>query len=112
MASSAAAVLAVALAVVTWALWPTRSPEVESQRFSISAPPDSEFAFIFPGAAISPDGKLLVFAAQRGGQSTLWLRPLDSLDARELPGTVAGNFPFWSPDGRSIAFFSNTERVL
>src|SRR5678815_3328160 len=36
----------------------------------------------------------------------LWLRPLDSLVARPLPGTERGNFPTWSPDSRSIAFFS------
>ena len=106
-----AGVLAVALAV-TWALWPTPAPERQSQRFSINPPPDSEFTFIFPGAAISPDGKLLVFAAQRGEQSMLWLRPLDSLDARVLPGTEGGNFPFWSPDGKSIAFHSLSERRL
>ena len=106
------AVLAAALAVVTWALWPTPAPDVQSQRFSISAPPDSEFTFIFPGAAISPDGKLLVFAAQGGEQSSLWLRPLDSLDARQLPDTETGNFPFWSPDGRSIGFYSTSERML
>jgi eukaryotic-like serine/threonine-protein kinase len=109
---SMAAALAVALAVVTWALWPKPATELQTQRFSISAPPDSEFTFIFPGAAISPDGKLLVFTAQRGEQSMLWLRPLDSLDARVLPGTESGNFPFWSPDGKSIAFHSTSERRL
>jgi serine/threonine protein kinase len=109
---STAAALAVALAVVTWTLWPTSAPELHSQRFSISSPPDSEFTFVFPGAAISPDGTLLVFTAQRGQQSTLWLRPLNSLDARQLPGTETGNFPFWSPDGRSIAFYSTAERML
>jgi serine/threonine protein kinase len=105
-------VLAASLAFVTWALWPTPATELRSQRFSISAPPDSDFTFIFPGAAISPDGSLLVFTAQRGEQSALWLRPLDSLEARQLPGTETGNFPFWSPDGRSIGFFSTSERML
>jgi Tol biopolymer transport system component len=34
----------------------------------------------------------------------LWLRPLDSLTARPLPGTEGGNFPAWSPDSKSIIF--------
>jgi eukaryotic-like serine/threonine-protein kinase len=110
---STAAVLAVALAAVTWALWPKPATEDQTQRFSIGAPPDSEFTFIFPGAAaISPDGRLLVFTAQRGDRSMLWLRPLDSLDARVLPGTEPSNSPFWSPDGKSIGFYATSERTL
>ncbi len=107
-----AGVLAAALAAVTWTLWPPPATKGQSQRFSIAAPPDAEFTFIYPGAAISPDGKLLVFTAQRGDRSTLWLRPIDALDARLLPGTDAGNFPFWSPDGTSIGFYSTPDRVL
>jgi serine/threonine protein kinase len=109
---STAGVLAVALGAVTWTLWPTPATGGQSQRFSIPAPPDAEFTFIFPGAAISPDGKLLVFTAQRGDRSMLWLRPLDSLDARVLPGADAGNFPFWSPDSKSVAFYSTSDRTL
>jgi eukaryotic-like serine/threonine-protein kinase len=104
--------LAVALALVTWALWPKPEPDRPAQRFFIEAPPDSEFTNIFPGAAISPDGRLLVFIAQRKALPMLWLRPLDSLDARELPGTENANFPFWSADGKSVAFYSLSERRL
>jgi hypothetical protein len=31
---------------------------------------------------------------------------LDSVEARALTGTDGANFPFWSPDSRSIAFFA------
>ena len=34
----------------------------------------------------------------------LWVRALDSLDLRELPGTEGAAFPFWSADSRSIGF--------
>ncbi len=60
--------------------------------------------------AISPDGTRLVFFGQgEGGRSSLWIRALDSLALQPLTGTeLSGSppYPFWSPDGRSIGFFS------
>jgi Tol biopolymer transport system component len=35
---------------------------------------------------------------------SLWVRDLDSLEARRLPGTEGASSPFWSPDGRFLAF--------
>ena len=35
------------------------------------------------------------------------LRKLNSTEQRSLPGTEGAIFPFWSPDGRSIAFFAD-----
>ena len=55
--------------------------------------------------ALSPDGRQLAFTAGR----QLWVRPLDSLEARVLPGTEGAGAPFWSPDGRSIGFFRLSE---
>ena len=39
-------------------------------------------------------------------QRRLWVRPTDSLEARALEGTEGAGSPFWSPDGRFIAFFA------
>ena len=41
-----------------------------------------------------------------GQPFVLWLRSLDSLTARPLPGTEGASFPFWSPDSRFIGFFA------
>jgi Tol biopolymer transport system component len=37
----------------------------------------------------------------------IWLRPLNAVEARLLPGTQNGWQPFWSPDGRYIGFFAD-----
>ena len=59
--------------------------------------------------AISADGRRVAFVAldDRFGAS-LWVRDLDRLDAERVPGTEGGSFPFWSPDGRSLGFWSGT----
>src|SRR5262249_48327908 len=57
---------------------------------------------------LSPDGRYLAFLArpEAGGPDRVWIRPLDSTHARELPGTEDALGPFWSPDSRHIAFFA------
>jgi Tol biopolymer transport system component len=55
---------------------------------------------------LSPDGRYLVFVASGDGPQRLWLRPLDKTDAQPLPGTEGADYPFWSPDSRSVGFFA------
>jgi len=58
--------------------------------------------------AVSPDGTRLVFTANpSGAQPALWIRRLDGSSAERLAGTDNADFPFWSPDGRFVAFFSD-----
>ena len=79
-------------------------------RAQIAAP--DKFRFNFTGDAagpvvLSPDGTHLVYSALVEGKNQLYVRSLDSLTPQPLPGTEDAIFPFWSPDGRSVAYFSN-----
>ena len=56
--------------------------------------------------ALSPDSLVLVYAGEQNGKSQLFVRPLDSFEARPIPGTEGAYSPFFSPDGRWIAFFA------
>jgi eukaryotic-like serine/threonine-protein kinase len=57
---------------------------------------------------LSPDGRWLAFAATgQDGKISLWVRPMNSLEARALSDTDGVEFPFWSPDGRSVGFFAD-----
>jgi serine/threonine protein kinase len=103
----ATAVMTIAAAgIAGYFLTRPAAPALTSQ-FAVEPPPDTIFTGAF-AATISPDGRFLVYGAAAGSaMPTLWLRPLDSLAARSLPGTEGGNFPFWSPDSKSIAFFAS-----
>ena len=55
--------------------------------------------------ALSPDGRQLVYTSnQPDGENRLWIRSMDSLETRVLPGTEGATSPFWSPDSRAIGF--------
>jgi serine/threonine-protein kinase len=57
-------------------------------------------------AILSPDGTTLAFAAQQADQTRLFIRTLDQLQATALAGTEGAHSPFFSPDGRWLAFFA------
>ncbi len=56
--------------------------------------------------AISPNGKYITFiGTDSSGVTKLWLRPLNSLQAKPIADAFFLSFPFWSPDSRFIAYF-------
>ncbi len=57
---------------------------------------------------VSPDGRHLAFTAtDSGGATMLHVRSLDDPEPKVIPGTAAAAYPFWSPDSRSLAFFTD-----
>ena len=55
--------------------------------------------------ALSPDGRTLAFVADTNDGGLVWIRTLDSLTPRAVPGTHgADGSVFWSPDSRYLAF--------
>ena len=56
---------------------------------------------------LSPDGRTLVWVGSSGAVIRLFARQLDSFEVRALSGTEGALHPFFSPDGRSVAFLTN-----
>jgi Tol biopolymer transport system component/tRNA A-37 threonylcarbamoyl transferase component Bud32 len=57
--------------------------------------------------AIAADGSAIVYVGESGGRRQLYLRPLASFEARAIPGTDGAHQPFFSPDGRWVAFVAD-----
>ncbi|MEO8678464.1 MAG: protein kinase [Vicinamibacterales bacterium] len=88
-------------------------------QFALPSPrPAAVVTLTFPGlsqvnaVAISPDGVRIVIAGHRAvaaGAARLYVRELNQQDFREIVGTEQAGLPFFSPDGRWIAFFTPRE---
>jgi Tol biopolymer transport system component len=114
LAWMAAAVLLLGLvATLPFAMQNRREPAAQTQvtRLVISLPKGTNtVGFTAPMLALSPDGRrLVVSAVDAAGKRQLWLRPLDSFTTQPLAGTDGAYGPFWSPDGRHIAFFADNK---
>jgi len=97
---SAAALLAILLASWFVAQFRSKSAVAQPVRFQVSAAGTFDSIFF-----LSPDGRRLGYtAAGPEGRSQLWVRSLDSLEPRWLPGTDNAGAVIWSPDSRFIAF--------
>jgi serine/threonine protein kinase len=100
VSQSAAVLLAlIVVGLAAWIIWLKREPPVPVTRFQIPLPEKINFNTYL---LLSPDGRKLVFNAT--GTDGLWMRDLDALEWRRLPGTEGAASPFWSPDSRFIGF--------
>jgi Tol biopolymer transport system component len=108
------AVAGLALVLLLAILLAFRRPAEQPRTVRAFIPPPGKSLFHFAGEAnsgpvtVSPDGRRLAFvAADQDGRTQVWVRPLDALEAFPIPRTESAYFPFWSPDGRFLGFFSN-----
>ena len=104
------AIAAASIIVAALALWaPWRMPPVQqpAARLMIVAPGHLGGKG-YEGSAISPDGRMIAFVATHNSRLRLFIRPLESLEARPASADVElPHRPFWSPDSKSVAYFNN-----
>ena len=99
-----AALSLVCAAIAYWSL--THPAAVKGPIYTSITLPEGHALFSSP--AISPDGTTVAFvSAGPSEQPKLYIRSLmNGFEVREIPGTEGANSPFFSPDGRSVAFFA------
>jgi Tol biopolymer transport system component len=97
---AAGVLLGFALALVVLSYF-RRVPESGEVLLLSILPPENAS---FDSFAVSPDGRKLAFTAALNGKVMLWVRALDSLEAKPLAGTENATNPFWSPDSQAIGF--------
>jgi Tol biopolymer transport system component/predicted Ser/Thr protein kinase len=95
--------------LATWNLKPSSAPPSQPvTRTVIDLPAGQQLAGLEngPAVALSPDGTHLAYVARQSGAQQIYLRAMDSLEARPIPGTEGGVNPFFSPDGQWLGFFA------
>ncbi|MGP8244983.1 MAG: hypothetical protein ACLQVN_10750 [Bryobacteraceae bacterium] len=100
------ALLIVFVIALPAALYLSRRPVELSTPVALTVSPPANSSY--PGSpSVSPDGRYLVSsAAGPDGRRMLWLRALDEIHPKIIPGTDGAAAPFWSPDSRMVGFFA------
>ena len=106
-----AAAVVLAAIIAGLAVWKPRTPEPRQViRLDYELPEGQQFGGLpLASLAVSPDGKQIVYSTTKG----LYLRSVDELTAKLIVGTEASTGqPFFSPDGKWIAYVSETDQKL
>ena len=79
----------------------------------VSVPPPAGSSFIpNPGwPALSPDGRTVVFAAMRDGETRLYRRSVDGFRVDAIEGSDGATFPFFSPDGAWVGYYTRSRQL-
>jgi serine/threonine-protein kinase len=97
----------VVVGLSVWSLMRSSVTELDTvTRFVEGLPPDAVISDQH-GMALSPDGRTLVYAAAVDGVPQLFVRTRDQVTPRPVPGTEDARYPFFSPDGASVGFFTS-----
>jgi len=101
LALASATILLVVMSVIVFGV-PRNAGGQQVTRFLLDVPdmpvPDA--------VAISPDGRLVAYAASAPGSSGVFVRPINRETGQKLAGTESAGRLFWSPDSKWIAFFA------
>jgi DNA-binding winged helix-turn-helix (wHTH) protein/Tol biopolymer transport system component len=101
------ALLSLGLAIsAVWQYTHRRQPFSPMVRMRIEAAPGTTFDRRAPALALSADGSVIAWSAC-SNDCRLYVRRLDQLEPRAIPGTDDASAPFFSPDGRWLGFFAN-----
>ena len=102
----AAALLLAAILALSVLYFRRAEPRAQTMRFTlVRAGQEKSYR---GELALSPDGRRLAFVVTGAGGRSLWVRALDSVEARELPGTAEAH-P--APSGRRMAASSDSLRT-
>lgn len=61
--------------------------------------------------ALTPDGSAILYTGAAAFDRSAMLRPIGELNAHPLVGSAGATNPFFSPDGRFLAFFTADDRL-
>jgi serine/threonine-protein kinase len=103
-----AGVCAVLAAVSVWqVVIGRRSVEPLVARFAIPLPAGTSLDGRASALAISPDAATVAWSGCSAETCRLYIRRLDRLQPESVPGAEGATAPFFSPDGRWVAFFAD-----
>jgi serine/threonine-protein kinase len=102
--ASVAVVMSALTSAVWWSLRPHQSTPTVT-RFSILVPEKQPFLSSSPLVAVSPDGTRIAYVSNL----RLHIRSMDAVEERAIPALqeIAVSTPTFSPDGKSIVFYSD-----
>ncbi len=97
---------AVISGIVVWSSMRSSGVPIDVARWTIDTAGSLDVERFHRDIAVSPDGRFVVYNERipDSNFNQLYLRSIDQLDGSPLPGTLAAQGPFVSPDGQWIGF--------
>ena len=93
-------------AFAVWNLSPRLATACHSLLYSLYRLANNWSGSASMALALSPDGPHWSMSAIQGVTQQLYLRAMDGLEAKPIPGTEGAVNPFFSPDGQWMGFFA------